>query len=72
MKERISWIDMAKGYGTLLVIYAHLGVDSLWSWMYSFHLPLFFFLSGYVFHGQKRFSDFIRKNAKLSSCRIFV
>ena len=64
MKERISWIDMAKGHVTLLVIYAHLGVDSLWSWMYSFHLPLFFFLSGYVFHGQKGFSDFIRKKCK--------
>lgn len=64
MKERIAWIDMAKGYGTLLVIYAHLGRDSLWTWMYSFHLPLFFFLSGYVFNGQRKFGKFVLKKCK--------
>lgn len=64
MKERIAWIDMAKGYGTLLVIYAHLGRDSLWTWMYSFHLPLFFFLSGYVFNGQRKLGEFVLKKCK--------
>ena len=64
MKERIEWIDMAKGYGILLVIYAHLGRDSLWTWMYSFHLPLFFFLSGYVFNGQRKFGEFVQKKCK--------
>lgn len=64
MKERITWIDMAKGYGILLVIYAHLGRDSLSSWMYSFHLPLFFFLSGYVFNGQRKWGEFVRKKCK--------
>lgn len=64
MKERIAWIDMAKGYGILLVIYAHLGRDFLWTWMYSFHLPLFFFLSGYVFNGQRKFGEFVQKKCK--------
>lgn len=57
--SRISWIDMAKGYGTILVIYAHLGVGELWSWIYSFHLPLFFFLSGYVFSTKYDFKEFL-------------
>ena len=63
-KDRIAWIDMAKGYGTLLVIYAHLGDDPLRGWMYSFHLPLFFFLSGYVFRYQDSFKEFVWKKCK--------
>ena len=47
--KRISWIDMAKGYGTILVIFAHIHYGGLRTWIYTFHMPLFFFLSGYVF-----------------------
>lgn len=62
--NRVSWIDMAKGYGTLLVIYAHLGADPLRTWMYGFHLPLFFFLSGYVFRADCDFKCFFVKKCK--------
>lgn len=62
--SRVPWIDIAKGYGTLLVIYAHLGVGTIHSWMYSFHLPLFFFLSGYVFSTKYNFKDFLFRKIK--------
>jgi fucose 4-O-acetylase-like acetyltransferase len=58
--QRTDWVDYAKGIGIILVVYAHLlssgyhgGLainthffllsDSI---IYSFHMPLFFFLSG--------------------------
>lgn len=58
--KRLEWIDYARGIGIILVVYAHLlssafraGIpinpnfyaisDSV---IYSFHMPLFFFLSG--------------------------
>lgn len=49
--ERISWIDVARGIGILSVLYAH-GLDgnSIRYFFYAFHIPLFFFLSGIVFH----------------------
>ena len=62
--SRIPWIDIAKGYGTILVIYAHLGVGPLWTWIYSFHMPLFFFLSGYVFSTKYDAKNFIKKKCK--------
>lgn len=47
---RIGWIDIAKGAGILLVIAGHT-VWLGWSWpIYSFHLPLFFFISGVLVH----------------------
>ena len=62
--SRIQWIDVAKGYGTLLVIFAHLGRGTIGLWMYSFHLPLFFFLSGYVFSTKYNFKEFFVKKIR--------
>lgn len=65
MKERIAWVDTAKGIGILLVFLGHL-VENSWPgmWAYSFHLPLFFFLSGFLFTVKDSFGVFIRKKAK--------
>lgn len=67
MKERISWIDIARGLGIIFVIYAHvLDRESIRFLFYAFHMPLFFFLTGIVHHHKKSESiiSFLRKNAK--------
>ncbi|NLI93439.1 MAG: acyltransferase [Peptococcaceae bacterium] len=60
MKGRIVWIDYAKGIGIILVVFGHVigGINSAgmdisksfftgaFSFVYGFHMPLFFFLSG--------------------------
>jgi fucose 4-O-acetylase-like acetyltransferase len=52
--KRIGYIDIAKGIGILLVALAHADVSLfspyLHQFIYSFHMPLFFFLSGYFFN----------------------
>lgn len=47
--KRIEWIDNIKGLGIILIVWGHL-YPTLWikKWLYSFHLPLFFFISGYL------------------------
>ena len=46
--KRISYIDMAKGIGILLVVFGHSSFPSsnINQWISSFHMPLFFLLSG--------------------------
>lgn len=63
-KGRIGWIDMAKGYGILLVILGHLPVGDLEFWINTFHMPLFFFLAGYVFRAGDSFKAFLNKKIK--------
>jgi len=47
---RISWIDVAKGLGIISVVIGHIGSLGLPNiFIYSFHMPLFFFISGYLF-----------------------
>lgn len=50
MKERVFWIDNTKAIGIWLVILGHLQIpDEFKVIIYSFHMPLFFILSGITF-----------------------
>lgn len=76
MKNRISYIDIAKGIGIFLVIWGHIILSGpAYNIIYAFHMPLFFFLSGFVFsknkyHNIKEF--FIKKVKTLIIPYIFL
>jgi fucose 4-O-acetylase-like acetyltransferase len=58
--KRVDWIDYAKGIGIFLVVFGHvirglfssygeenlMGLQPIDTWIYTFHMPLFFFVSG--------------------------
>ncbi|NMM95242.1 acyltransferase 3 [Bifidobacterium sp. DSM 109957] len=44
------WLDSLKGFGILLVVMGHTCTyDSILHWIYSFHMALFFIISGLLF-----------------------
>lgn len=47
---RLHWVDWAKVFGLYLVVLGHSldGDDLVRQWLYSFHIPLFFIISGYL------------------------
>ena len=51
-KERIAWIDICKGITIILVILGHIGTIPavLRVSIFSFHMPLFMVLNGYLIH----------------------
>ena len=71
-KKRIEWVDMLKGVAIICVVIGH-GYYSgniallFKAEIYSFHIPLFFFLSGVVFSIDKyeSFKGFIIKKIKI-------
>ena len=56
MKKRLEYFDVVKGIGAILVLLGHLQGDQIFSyspyflpmceWIFSFHMPLFFIVSG--------------------------
>lgn len=47
---RLHWIDTLKGIGIILVVLAHYSLPIAFdTYIFSFHMPLFFFISGFLF-----------------------
>lgn len=53
-QNRIAWVDYAKFIGIFLVVLGHTAIPTqAVNFIYAFHMPLFFFLSGYLFVAEK-------------------
>lgn len=48
-KDRIIWMDLAKGIAIILVIFGHCVHGGIRGIIFSFHMPLFFILSGMTY-----------------------
>lgn len=67
--NRITHIDIFKGIGILFMVMGHIGFSSIFDkWIHAFHMPMFFFISGYLskniseLHGGGR--EYILKKTK--------
>jgi polysaccharide biosynthesis protein PslL len=70
MKDRNKTIDVAKGLGIVLVVLGHSWITThdkgeLFRMIFSFHLPLFLFLSGIYLNTSKSFDSFLKSRAKI-------
>ena len=64
-KHRVTWVDTAKGWGMLAIIVSHVMTGHPVSrWLYTFHVPLFFFLSGFLFRADRPWGAFLRGKLK--------
>lgn len=59
-------IEILKGIGAILVVIGHLvpADGNVKIYIYAFHMPLFFFLSGFLFSTKKDFKDYLKGNLK--------
>ena len=71
-KKRIDWVDVAKGIAMICVILVHveehfMPAGTLVSTkipIYTFHMPLFFFMSGYLFSMKNSFGEFLKNKCR--------
>lgn len=63
---REHWLDLAKAIGIILVVWAHaLPKDNyLWIWINSFHMPLFFCISGHLYTCKGGFLPYVVKKVR--------
>jgi len=68
--QRLKWIDTARGIGVILVVIGHISSinNGIGQWIYSFHMPLFFVISGILFsikkEADKSFGVFVLSRVK--------
>lgn len=60
--ERLSWLDVLKGIGIILVAIGHIYSNrTVFNWLYSFHMPLFFLAAGWVYKEKPILTDIKRR-----------
>jgi len=67
MKKQIQWLDIFKGIGIFFVVLGHAPISmELKGYIFSFHVPIFFFVSGYLFTIKKypNFFGYLKKKFK--------
>ena len=56
--ERLSWLDILKGIGIILVVIGHVYSNrTVFNWLYSFHMPLFFLAAGWGYKEKTILTD---------------
>ncbi|KJR45690.1 Glycosyltransferase [Desulfosporosinus sp. I2] len=63
--KRIDWVDILKGLGILSVVWGHSGGKNAF-YMFWFHMPLFFLVSGYLYQFKPQLTAiaYLKKKAK--------
>ena len=59
----IPWIDVMKGIGICLVVTGHIWGPAH-NYIFWFHMPLFFFISGYLYKPDKSSINYFKKKAR--------
>lgn len=56
--HRLAWVDILKGIGIIFVVLGHVYNNKvIFNWLYSFHMPLFFFISGWLYRKKAIYED---------------
>lgn len=63
-RTRVGSIDVAKGVAIISVIFGHLGIEEINRVVFSFHMPLFFLISGYFLSMNRPFIMFVKGKVK--------
>jgi len=74
-RERIEWIDFCKFIAIFYMVWGHVGMPiSADKYIHVFHMPIFFFLSGFVFNFSRieNFKKFLMKKIKTLLVPYFI
>lgn len=62
--NRIRFIDIAKGIAIICIIIGHLDIKEINRFVYTFHVPIFFIITGYFINNKLSINEFISKKFK--------
>lgn len=64
VSNRIKYIDIARGIAILCIILGHLGEPQINRIVFTFHVPIYFLITGYFINKKLNIKDFIKSKAK--------
>lgn len=61
LPPRMRYFDIARGIAMICIILGHLSIRGINRVVFTFHVPIFFLISGYFINAQSSFFDFVKK-----------
>lgn len=63
--KRIEHVDLFRAFGIILMIMGHIKFGNIFDkWIHAFHMPMFFFISGWFFQSKGDVADRIKKKMR--------
>ena len=72
LSNRIEFIDIAKGLCIICIILGHLGYHYINRFVYTFHVPIFFIITGYFINSKRTIKEFIKNKARILLVPYFI
>lgn len=64
-EQRLDYVDYLRCFGIVLMIMGHVGFGEIFDkWIHSFHMPLWFFISGFFCNPNDEYLKHIKKRTK--------
>lgn len=63
-KNRLEYLDIARGIAMISIVLGHMGVRSFNRVVFTYHLPIFFIISGFFINTRDDNATFIKKKVK--------
>ncbi len=64
VKKRLQYVDMARGIAMICIVLGHLKNPILNRFVYTFHVPIFYFITGFFTNDKKPVGEFVKNKAK--------
>ena len=61
---RLEYVDVAKGLAMICIVLGHLGSSIINRVVFTFHVPIFYLISGYFISAEEKLSSFIVKKLR--------
>ena len=71
--SRIEYIDIFRAFGIILMVMGHIGFGHMFDhFIHAFHMPMFFFVSGFLYNNRLGFGKLLKKKARSLLLPYFV
>ena len=65
IRNRVNYIDLFRAFGILMMIMGHIKFGNYFDkWIHAFHMPMFFFVSGWFFKSRENIGKLIRRKVR--------
>lgn len=64
MKKRLIGVDIARGIAIIAIIIGHMGFKNVNRVVYTFHVPIFFLITGFFITESAKISLIVKKRIK--------